>query len=92
MKRENYILSGTDLYAVRNRNEQRVLKSMAANEDIQALSDPHGDLIRDIYAMALNLLPPRYTQRGTIVLREPVRKNAVDEAVREALRLVLNNP
>jgi hypothetical protein len=92
MKREDYIFSGTDLYTVRNRNERRVLKSMTANKEIQALDNPDGDMIRDIYAMALNLLPPRYTQSGSIVLREPVRKNAVDEAVREALHRVLNNP
>ncbi|MDR2124765.1 MAG: late competence development ComFB family protein [Desulfovibrio sp.] len=92
MKRENYIFAGTDLYTVRNRNELRVLKSMAANREIQACSDPDGNRIRDIYAMALNLLPPRYTQSGTIVLREPVRKNVVDEAVREAVQRILNNP
>jgi hypothetical protein len=92
MKRENYLFAGTDLYAVRNRNERRVLKSMAANEEIQALDDPDGNVIRDIYAMALNLLPPRYAQSGSIVLRDPVRKNTVDHAVGEALRQVLNNP
>jgi hypothetical protein len=92
MKRENYIFLGTDLYTVRNRNERRVLKSMAENKEIQALDDPDGNVVRDIYAMALNLLSPRYTQSGTIVLREAVRKSAVDEAVRQALQQVLNNP
>jgi hypothetical protein len=92
MKREDYIFSGTDLYTVRNRNERRVLKSMAANKEIQALGGLDGNAVRDIYAMALNLLSPRYTQSGTIVLREPVRKSAVDEAVRQALQQVLNNP
>jgi hypothetical protein len=92
MKREDYIFSGTDFYTVRNRNEGRVLKSMAANKDIQALNDPGGDTARDIYAMALNLLSPRYTQSGTIVLRDPVRKSSVDEAVCRALQQVLNHP
>ncbi|MDR1945774.1 MAG: late competence development ComFB family protein [Desulfovibrio sp.] len=90
--RSLYIFSGTDLYHVRNRNERRVLKSMAENKDIRRMQDLNSDMIMDIYAMALNLLPARYTQSGTIVLREPVRKSVVDKAVREALHLVMRNP
>jgi hypothetical protein len=92
MKRENYVFSGIDLYAVRNRNERRVLQSMAENKDIQTMDGLDGDAVKDIYAMALNRLPPRYTQSGSIVLREPVRKSAVDKAVREALDHVRLNP
>ncbi len=50
------------------------------------------DEIRDIYAYALNQLEPRYAQRGTIILRDPVRKEKVAAVVDEAITLVINNP
>lgn len=91
--REKYVVLGVDLYHVRNRNERRVVRSM-----IEAISKKQmetafsAEELKDIYAYALNLLEPRYVQQGTIVLRDPVRREHVDKAVNEAIALVFNNP
>ena len=91
--RQKYVVLGVDLYHVRNRNDQRVAKSMGEvieQKKLEGLLTPED--IKDIYAYALNQLAPRYTQQGTIVLRDPVRKEEVDEIVGEAIALVMNNP
>jgi len=91
--REKYVVLGVDLYHVRNRNEQRIAKSMTeliAAKGLEGKLSP-GD-IKDIYAYALNQLEARYCQQGTIVLRDPVRNEAIDQIVTEAIRLVMNNP
>ena len=91
--REKYIVFGVDLYHVRSRNEQRVAKSMIAAIERQKLEgELSAEDIKDIYAYALNQLEPRYTQQGTIVLRDPVRKEKVDKIVSEAITLVYSNP
>ena len=91
--REKYVVLGVDLYHVRNRNEQRVAKSMneiIEQKQLEGALTPED--IKDVYAYALNQLAPRYTQQGTIVLRDPVRKEEVDKIVNEAFALVMNNP
>ena len=47
---------------------------------------------QDIYALALNRLPARYCQKGTIVVGEPVREADVEEAVRDAFDTVIRRP
>ncbi len=91
--REKYLVLGIDLYHVRNRNEQRVAKSMNKLIGQKKLDEAFssGDL-KDIYAYALNQLEPRYAQQGTIVLRDPVRAEKVDAIVTEAIALVRGNP
>jgi hypothetical protein len=80
------------LYHVRNRNEQRVIKALAAmikNGETGKLSM---EMIEDIYALTLNQLPARYTQTGTIVLRDPVRKQTLEEALRAAVAKICSDP
>ncbi len=48
--------------------------------------------LQDVYALALNLLPARYAQRGTIVVHEPVRMDEILQAIRTACDTVLSNP
>jgi len=90
--RDKYKMGDVDFFNIRNRNEGRVIKALSeflqkrgnlllSNKDLQ-----------DIYALALNTLPPRYTQRGTIVLADPLAKQAVYAAVEDAYDKVLARP
>ncbi|MDZ7753476.1 MAG: late competence development ComFB family protein [Gammaproteobacteria bacterium] len=82
----------SDLAGIRNRNEGRVAAAMAeVLEEFPGFGPEVMDL-QDVYALALNALPPRYVQREGIVLREPVTDNDVREAVREAVRRVMERP
>lgn len=90
--RSLYLVAGVDVYHVRNRNEQRVVKSLNAHLARSGLTDLSPETIKDTYAYALNNLFPRYTQQGTIVLRDPVRKETIDAVVAEALEHVIKNP
>ncbi len=85
-------LGKIDLSGIGNRNEKRVLENLP--EILAEFTDFHPDLldVQDIYALSLNLLPPRYTQAFSIVLREPVSDAEVREAVRSAIQRVQNNP
>lgn len=87
-----YTVAGIDLTGVRNRNETRVAECM--RQVLEELGDPAltPKAVQDAFAFALNQLPARYAQYGTIVLREPVRKEDVRAAVEESLRRVLDNP
>lgn len=89
---KTYKIDEVNLFFVRNRNEQRVMSCM--RRLLPELHDytPNDLDIQDIYALALNSLPPRYTQKGSIVLREPVKKRAVEDAVRDAIETVRNRP
>lgn len=90
--RDKYRVGGADLSKIRNRNERRVISHLP---DILAdYPDFEPDLvaIQDIYALALNQLPARYTQRFSIVLQDPVSDEAIRQAVREAVVRVMNNP
>ena len=91
--REKYVVLGIDLYHVRNRNEQRVVKRMSEAIAEKRLENKlSSEDIKDIYAYALNQLEPRYTQQGTIVLRDPVRKEKIGRIVDEAITLVMAHP
>lgn len=89
-------LSDIDFGVVRNRNEKRVFKALA-----RLLEDNRGrakvELLdakdfQDIYALALNQLPARYAQPGTIVVGDPVRDEDAARAVMEACEIVANRP
>jgi len=91
--REKYLVLGVDLYHVRNRNEWRIIKRMRevfAERSLENKLAPED--VKDIYAYALNQLEARYTQQGTIVLRDPVRKEEIDRFVAEAITLVMAHP
>jgi hypothetical protein len=85
-------LSNIDLSRIVNRNEKRVVQAMdkvfAAIEDWE----PEALDIQDIYALALNALPPRYVQEGTIVFNESVRNAEIEQAVRKAVDKVRSKP
>lgn len=86
-------VQGVDLSRIRNRNEKLVAKYMP-----EVLEQDFSDFlfesldIEDIYALALNLLPAKYTQRGTIVLDYTPSEYKIREAIREATQRVLDNP
>ena len=87
-----FVLKGLDLSNTRNRNEKRIIRYMQellAKPDAPYLMDEE---IFDIYAYALNILPARYAQTGTIILRDPVKKEDIEEAVAEAIKHVTTNP
>ncbi|MHB8810747.1 MAG: late competence development ComFB family protein [Desulfobulbaceae bacterium] len=85
-------LQNIDLSRIHNRNEKRVVQAMdklfAAIEDWE----PEALDIQDIYALALNSLPPRYVQEGTIVFNESVRNAEIEQAVRKAVDKVRKKP
>jgi hypothetical protein len=85
-------LHDVDLSRIHNRNEKRVVQAMdqvfAAIEDWE----PEALDIQDIYALALNALPPRYVQEGTIVFNESVRSTEIEQAVRKAVDKVRSKP
>lgn len=86
-----YFVADTDMRHIRNRNEKRVLTIL-----LEALEESHHELspkdVQDVYACALNLLPARYAHEGTIILRDPVKKEDVQTAVRTAIERILENP
>lgn len=90
--REKYLIAGVDVYHVRNRNELRVAKCLEQHISDKGLDDIAPELVRDAFALALNKLQPRYTQQGTIVLRDPVTQEAVEEIVTQSLLHVMKNP
>ncbi len=92
MAQEELVVKGVDVSRIRNKNEVRVarlLDTILAGEP-DAPADPLD--IQDIYALALNLLPSRYRQAGTIVLSEPVKDAHIESAIRRAMRTVRERP
>lgn len=89
---ERYLVCGVDLSDIRNRNEVRVVEKL--RDALVELGNPNlpDKALRDAYALALNHLPARYRQSGTIVLREAIRESHLREAVAKALSRVLANP
>lgn len=80
------------LGSVKNKNEARVARRLiSALEEIPEY-DPDPLDIQDIYALALNCLPPRYKQKGTIVLSESVNDEEIMAALRVAIQKVRSNP
>lgn len=87
-----YKIAGVDVSDIRNRNEVRIVKKMCAA--LKELGNPEisSQAIRDAFALALNLLPARYKQTGTIVLSEAIRESHLQDAVTRALKQVMSNP
>lgn len=89
---EKYSIDTVCFIDIRNRNELRVVKEIRRLLDLDSTVPLSCKDWQDVYALALNALPPRYTQSGTIVLREPVRKDNVAQAVQDAIALVHVQP
>ena len=85
-------IRGVAVNSIRNKNERRVVALIehVLEETPDYSPDPLD--IQDIYALALNLLPSRYRQSGTIVLSEPVKDAHILSAIRRALRTVQERP
>jgi len=80
-----------DLTHVTNKNEKRVV--LAMEKILSAMSwEPETLDIQDIYALALNRLPPRYVQDGTIVFNEPVTRDEIERVVQDAVDKVKSSP
>jgi len=89
---EKYQVGDISFYRIRNRNEVRVVKVLP--DVLMEFPDYRPDTLnlQDIYALALNKLPPHYVQEISIIMQEPIEDNAVREAVREAIAMVRANP
>ena len=92
IKETKYICAGIDLSRIRNRNEIKVIENMQEILDEYPAFYPDNIAIQDVYALALNMLPARYSQQFSIVLREPVSNEIIRNAIRKALVRVMNNP
>lgn len=92
MNPEKYMLGEISLYNIRNRNELRIIKRLP--EILTEFTDfaPDPLQLEDIYALALNMLPARYAQQHSFVIREPVSQEMVDHAIREAVIKVRSSP
>ncbi|MCF8105002.1 MAG: late competence development ComFB family protein [Desulfohalobiaceae bacterium] len=83
---------GIDLNRIRNRNEVRVINQLPDILKEYPDFEPHIINIQDVYALTLNLLPPRYIQQLSIVLQEPVSDEQIREALRKAIEKVRVHP
>lgn len=88
----HYSIGGVDVSDIRNRNEVRIVEKVREALDQMGSPELTPQTLRDMYALALNLLPARYKQSGTIVLREPIRESHLREAVGRAIKQVLSKP
>ena len=89
---KKYMIDDLDLSAIRNRNEQRVLKVLRKAMAEMPNFEPDAKDLKDIYALALNSLPARYAQSGTIVLRDPVREDQIAVVVNAAIVRIMERP
>lgn len=90
--KDAYSIDGICFIEITNRNEARVIKEiqqLIKQKETPPLS--HKDW-QDVYALALNSIPPRYVQSGTIVLRDPVLKQSIAKAVSDAMVFVHSQP
>jgi hypothetical protein len=88
----DYIALGVDFHAIRNRNEDRVIELL--DEVLEEFPDfcPRREDIEDVYALALNMLPARYTQQVYLIMEEPVTDEMIRLMLREAVRTVMARP
>jgi len=91
-QRERYFYGNVDLFDIRNKNEVRVIRQLPEILAEYPGFKPNVLDIEDIYALALNKLPARYVQKGSIVLRESVSDEDVAQAIREAVDRVRERP
>jgi len=85
-------VNGVPLGSIRNRNEERVAKLMAAVLPEYLDYKPSYLDIQDIYALTLNNLPPRYKQSGSIVIHESVSDAEIMRELRAAIARVEKAP
>lgn len=91
-KKCDYMIGKVCVERIRNRNEARVVRLMP--EVLAEFLDyrPEDIDVEDIYALTLNRLPPRYVQKGTIILKEPLTDEEIRRELRQAVEQVEKNP
>jgi len=91
MKRDEKVVFGVSMAAVRNVNEKKVLAFM--EELIPQFPDFDYCTIclQDVYALSLNRLTPRYTQSGTVVLKKELVDDDYRDVVEAAIECVTKN-
>lgn len=91
-RREKYRYGSVSLDRIRNKNEVRVIENL--DTVLREFPDfqPNTLDIQDIYALALNKLPPQYKQEASIVLSESIPREQIYQAIREAVEKVWANP
>ena len=77
---------------IKNKNEERVKNKIPVVLSQYSTFKPDELDIQDIYALALNLLPPRYRQKYSVVLQEPVKDEEIIKAIEKAFQTVFGNP
>jgi Late competence development protein ComFB len=90
---ERYRFNDFSLHQVRNRQEARVAAAM--REVLPISTDFCGCrlCVEDVYAIALNGLPPHYVQSGSMVLKhQPPTDEQIRAAVEDALDKVRTRP
>lgn len=90
--KEAYSIDDTSFLKIINRNEARVIKEISRLLELKSTPPLSCKDWQDVYALALNSLPPRYVQSGTIVLRDPVLKQSIAKAVQDAVAFVHSQP
>jgi hypothetical protein len=93
MADERYHIYDFSLEKVRNRQEARVIAAMRLR--LPTAPDFCGCrlCVEDVYAIALNALPPHYVQSGSMVMRRvPPTEQDVERAVADALDKVRVRP
>jgi hypothetical protein len=85
----SYVVGGINLTGIRNRNEVRVSEALRVVLREHGHPELSAEAIQKTYAYALNRLPSRYAQFGTIILGDPVRPHEIYAAVKDALQHVL---
>ena len=91
-KEEKYILGNISLIDIRNKNETRVISLLPKVLTEFPEFEPDRIDIQDIYALTLNKLQPRYIQRASVILSEPVTDEIIKEQLRNATERVRINP
>lgn len=89
---KEYAVNGVRLDEIRNKNEIRIVRLLP--EVLAEFADYRPDYlaIQDIYALALNRLPPRYTQKTTFVVNEPLEDEEIRDELRRAVEQVETHP
>ncbi len=91
MNKEEYDVFSTSMENVRNRNEKKVIQFMLELIPQFPDFDYCTICLQDVYALALNQLPPRYTQAGTIILKKELRDEDFRDVVESAIETVTKN-
>ncbi len=90
---DKYSVDGVSLVKIRNKNELRVIALMPeVLKTFELDFSPDTLDIEDIFALTLCNLPPRYVQKGSIILNEDVTNEMIREQIRESVIVVSDRP